>query len=102
MPPLFIARLAMMISRRQFLRGDFSTRQDEATAGDGSRRATIGVACIAFNNIVCRSCADACSEGAIRFAPRVMGSALPLVDGDRCNGCGDCVATCPTSAIALA
>ncbi|WIM04595.1 MAG: 4Fe-4S dicluster domain-containing protein [Candidatus Nitricoxidivorans perseverans] len=56
---------------------------------------------MAFNNVVCRSCADACLEGAIRFQPRIMASALPLVDVEKCTGCGDCVAACPASAIKL-
>lgn len=90
-----------MVSRRQFLRGDFSVRRSEAAGDDGPRCAAIGATCMAFANVVCRSCADVCPEGAIRFAPRIMASALPLVDEKKCTGCGDCIAACPASAIKL-
>jgi NAD-dependent dihydropyrimidine dehydrogenase PreA subunit len=26
---------------------------------------------------------------------------LPILDQERCQGCGDCVASCPTGAVAL-
>lgn len=26
---------------------------------------------------------------------------LPVIDGETCTGCGDCVAVCPTGALAL-
>jgi NAD-dependent dihydropyrimidine dehydrogenase PreA subunit len=29
-------------------------------------------------------------------------SELPLLDATRCNGCGDCVAGCPTDCLAMA
>jgi len=31
----------------------------------------------------------------------VTDSILPTIVQDRCNGCGDCVATCPTGALDL-
>ncbi|MCL4465996.1 MAG: 4Fe-4S dicluster domain-containing protein [Chloroflexi bacterium] len=30
-----------------------------------------------------------------------MIAVLPILDGERCQGCGDCVAGCPTGAVAL-
>lgn len=65
-------------------------------------RARIAPSCMAFGNSVCRSCGDACEALAIRFRPRVGGAAVPEVDGEKCTGCGACVAPCPVKAIALA
>jgi len=84
-----------MISRRQFLRGKFASPAVQAGA------ITIAASCLAYANIVCRSCGEACEPGAIRFRPRLGGAALPEVDAARCNGCGLCVAPCPAGAITL-
>jgi Pyruvate/2-oxoacid:ferredoxin oxidoreductase delta subunit len=90
-----------MISRRQFLRGQFAARHAAQTS-DGPRVAEIGPACMAFAaNVVCRSCGDACGEAAIRFSPRLGGAACPAILTDRCTGCGDCVSACPASAITM-
>lgn len=94
-----------MISRRQFLRGSFSAPEPgPATAAPGTAQlARIGPACIALaQNVVCRSCGDACETGAIRFPPRVGGVALPTLLSGSCTGCGECVAACPAGAIHLA
>jgi len=97
-----------VISRRQFLRGKFSagtagTKIAQMAAPDPGipGKVAISTACVAYNNVVCRSCGDACSEAAIRFSPRVMGSALPVVITGSCTGCGECVSVCPASAITL-
>ncbi len=89
-----------MISRRQFLRGKFSAGNQVAQAGE-TGKVIISTACVAYNNVVCRSCGDACGEAAIRFSPRVMGAALPEVIAERCTACGECVSACPVSAITL-
>lgn len=94
-----------MISRRQFLRGRFSAPAQNPAPDDPAmpKLAVIGPGCIAYaQNVVCRSCGDACGEAAIRFSPRLGGAALPLVLNERCTGCGDCLPACPASAITLA
>jgi ferredoxin-type protein NapF len=64
-------------------------------------RPVFGETCIARANAMCRSCGDACEATAIRFRPRLGGAALPEVDGEKCTGCGACVAPCPATAITL-
>jgi len=94
---------APMISRRQFLRGQFAARDADAPpSGDGHRIARIGTNCVAFaSNVVCRSCGDACGEAAIRFSPRLGGAACPAVLAERCTACGECVTACPAGAVTL-
>ena len=58
--------------------------------------------CLARQNVVCRSCGDACPAQAIRFRPQPMAAALPEVDEAGCTGCGACFAPCPAKAISLA
>lgn len=94
-----------MISRRQFLRGRFSSMQatDGAAASAAAKVAAIGPTCLAYaQNVVCRSCGDACDAAALRFSPRLDGAALPVVLTERCTGCGACLPVCPTGAITLA
>lgn len=81
------------LSRRRFLRGDFT----------GSKiQARIGTGCVARRNVVCRACGDACPVQAIRFRPAVMAAAQPEVDTEKCTGCGACAAPCPVQAIRIA
>jgi ferredoxin-type protein NapF len=51
--------------------------------------------------VECRLCGEACDAGAIRFPPRLGGVAAPVIDHDRCTGCGDCLPLCPPSALKL-
>lgn len=64
-------------------------------------KAQVANACMAYRDVVCRSCGDACAEAAVRFSPRLGGAALPEVIADRCTGCGACVSVCPAGAITM-
>ncbi len=59
----------------------------------------IGENCLPRSGVVCQSCRDACPEQAIRFAPRIGGPFLPVLNESLCTGCGACVAPCPVAAI---
>lgn len=57
--------------------------------------------CLAFQNVVCRSCGERCEDDAIRFSPRLGAAAEPVLNTDLCTGCGDCLPVCPTAALSL-
>ena len=75
---------------------------DRAAGEPWALKATIAASCLARNRVVCRSCAERCEARAIRFVPALGGAADPVVDLERCTGCGACVAVCPVSAIDVA
>lgn len=87
----------MDAGRRAFLLG----RRPPPPAPAGPLRAQFGEDCLARQGVVCRTCGDHCDTGAIAFPPRQGGIALPALIAERCTGCGDCAADCPTLAIAL-
>lgn len=51
--------------------------------------------CMAWNSIICNSCADVCDVFAITF----FGMLRPTLSMDKCTGCGFCYGVCPTNAI---
>ena len=51
--------------------------------------------CIAWNNVICNSCADVCDVKAITF----FGLLRPLLEKETCTHCGFCYGICPTNAI---
>ncbi|WP_317623119.1 ferredoxin-type protein NapF [Thiohalomonas denitrificans] len=57
--------------------------------------------CLAKRGVICRTCGEQCQHGAIRFRLAVGGVALLQFDASACNGCGACVAPCPTGAVAV-
>jgi len=52
-------------------------------------------ACVAHQNVICFSCKEPCVDDAILF----NGMFNPVIDNERCTGCGFCLSRCPTSAI---
>lgn len=64
-------------------------------------RVTIGSDCLTHDGVMCQSCKDACGDGAIRFVYAAGRVPQPVVDLERCTGCGGCVAPCPASAIEI-
>jgi len=64
-------------------------------------KAEILDSCLSSNAVMCRSCGDACDERAIRFELKTGGVALPILDEEKCNGCGGCFAVCPITAIKM-
>jgi ferredoxin-type protein NapF len=57
--------------------------------------------CLAFADIHCQTCQDACEWRAIRFPPALGRPPRPEIDTDACTGCGACMALCPNDAIRL-
>jgi len=53
--------------------------------------------CIAWNQTICFSCQEACEEYAIIY----KGMFNPVIDLEKCTGCGFCVGVCPTNAIEI-
>jgi len=52
-------------------------------------------ACVAHHSVICNACKEPCIDDAILF----NGMFNPVIDDDRCTGCGFCMARCPTQAI---
>ena len=51
--------------------------------------------CVAHHGVVCFSCKEPCVDNAILF----NGMFAPVIDDDKCTGCGFCLSRCPTQAI---
>ncbi len=62
-------------------------------------RAKVSSRCLDKNGIVCRACEAACETNAIKFRPAPGGRSDVFVQLATCNGCGECVASCPSGAI---
>jgi len=54
--------------------------------------------CVAHHGVICFSCKEPCIDDAILF----NGMFNPVIDMDRCTGCGFCVGRCPAQAIEYA
>ncbi|AMK76065.1 MULTISPECIES: ferredoxin-type protein NapF [Methylomonas] len=63
--------------------------------------AWINESCLAQNGVICMTCREQCPEQAIEIQPRLGSAALPVIDSERCNGCGACFAPCPTQSIQI-
>lgn len=51
--------------------------------------------CVAHHGVICFSCKEPCLDDAILF----NGMFNPVIDEDKCTGCGFCMGRCPTQAI---
>ncbi|WP_309496586.1 ferredoxin-type protein NapF [Sulfurovum sp.] len=51
--------------------------------------------CVAHHGVICFSCKEPCIDDAILF----NGMFNPVIDMDKCTGCGFCLGRCPTQAI---
>lgn len=74
---------------------------DRKVAQPWRLKASIDKGCLSAQGITCRSCGDACELHAIRFQLELGGRAIPSIDTSLCNGCGSCIATCPTHVIQI-
>lgn len=104
-----------MLSRRQLVLGAFfaprpavppgealpDQARQRAAADSTPRIVAFAEHCLAFQNVVCRTCGESCPDSAIRFSPRLGGAATPSLIAERCTGCGDCLAVCPSAALSL-
>ena len=57
--------------------------------------------CLAFQSVVCRTCAEQCESQAIVFRLSPGRIPWPELVLSHCNGCGACYAPCPTNAISI-
>ncbi|MHA2939075.1 ferredoxin-type protein NapF [Vibrio sp. RC27] len=64
-------------------------------------KAIIDAKCLAKNRVDCRCCNESCEQAAISFHHAVGGPATPSISTQLCNGCGACVATCPSQSITI-
>jgi len=55
--------------------------------------------CLAVKDILCRSCGEVCEHRAIHFPLTAKGIVSPEINREKCNGCGACIAICPTQAL---
>jgi ferredoxin-type protein NapF len=63
-------------------------------------KARLGPSCLARSGVACRACQDPCEPRAIHFA--LSSRPLPpIIDPEKCTGCGACVAPCPATAITV-
>ena len=76
-----------------------ATKEDLASRTPADERFAKGPVVVVecFQEIPCNPCVDACKFGAITKPNDI--NDLPVVDFDKCNGCGLCVAECPGLAI---
>ncbi len=56
--------------------------------------------CLAYNDVLCSSCRDACDKNAIKPMRQLPYPTAPVID-DNCNKCGACVDICPQKAIVI-
>lgn len=88
------------MSDRLLSRRALFLRPDATPAPTALPMALVAPFCLAFRGTACMTCRDACEPGAIRFS-LAIGGARPRVEADICTGCGECMPSCPASAISI-
>lgn len=71
------------------------------SASPWNAKVSINSDCLAEKQILCRSCSEVCEHEAIQFSALSRLMSRPTLNLDVCNGCGACVAICPTEAISV-
>lgn len=64
-------------------------------------KAHVSDECLSVKNVVCVICKEQCETEAIRFIPQIGIVSQPVLELEKCTGCGACVKPCPTQAIKL-
>lgn len=62
-------------------------------------KAKISELCLTSQKVVCIVCREQCETEAISFIPKLGGVSQPVLDIEKCTGCGACAKPCPTNAI---
>jgi len=75
------------------------TKEDLAKVTPTEERLAKGPVSIieCFQKIPCNPCVKACNRGAITMPGTI--NDIPLLDDEKCNGCGLCISLCPGLAI---
>ena len=58
--------------------------------------------CLAHKGVECRSCYDPCESRAISMPPKLGGISIPILNADKCTGCGACFSVCPAQSVTMA
>ena len=66
-----------------------------------SLAASIDSECIAYHEVMCRTCGEHCEAAAIQFVPVVGRGSMPRGEVERCTGCGACISVCPVKAMRI-
>lgn len=74
---------------------------DKNQASAWHYKAQVSDRCLSADSVYCRSCAESCETQALTFNFTDTLFVSPDVVSDDCNGCGACVAICPTKAITV-
>jgi len=97
--------MTVNLARRNFL---FHSENNSASTNtnvagvesvSGCGPLVIGERCLAHNKVYCESCRDVCEAGAIKFKVQLGQVPLPFIQMEACTSCGDCIPSCPVSAI---
>jgi len=99
--------MTVNLARRSFLFHSKSSpvatnkHADGAEPVSGYETLVIDEHCLAHDKVYCESCRDVCAVGAIKFKLQLGQVPLPFIQMEACTGCGDCIPSCPVSAIQI-